>query len=619
MSNPIAEHAQVEKDQVTGAHDGYLPSPEEKATVDLVKKLYKKHKKHRQKFDGKWLDFYKMMRGKQWKEERPSYRHSAVINKIFQTIQSQVPMLSDSRPKLEFLPMDPEDRELGEILNMVCESDWESQNWLMILVEVLYDAHMYGTGLGQMSFDSKYAYGQGAACFESASPFYSFPDPECGNVNDKKSKSFIYAEPVDVDRLKAEHPDQAKFIKADLGQFIDAESLDPLAQSTYKSPVNSLATVEGSDSYEDTTKNKALKITAYIKDDTVISELKQSANDDGSIKTEEIKKLKYPKGRRVVISGNVLLEDSELEDDGKRIPFARLQNYAMPREFWGVSEVEQLEGPQVLYNKVFSFVLDVLTLMGNPIWIIDSNSGIDTDNVYNKPGMILEPLPNTRVERKEGVQLQPYVMQLLQVIGKEIQDISGATEVSRGIRPEGVTAAKAIEALQDTAQTRIRQKSRFLDAFLQEIGQLYKSIIFENYTAPRIFRLTNNQNAQNYFKFHVENQQMPTGENQKVAKVRAYVQAPDGSFKADLEAKEYQVRSDFDVRVSTGSSLPFAKQERTQMALNLYDRKLLDPETVLKTVDFPNWESIVEKLKAAEEQAAMAEAGQAPMPEGAPA
>jgi hypothetical protein len=105
-----------------GGEGDHSPSKSEQDAKKLVERLFSKAKKHRSKYDNKWLDYYKFFRGKQWGSNRPSYRHSEVINFVFQAIQSSVPILTDRQPKIEFLPQEPSDRDLAEIFNLLTGS-----------------------------------------------------------------------------------------------------------------------------------------------------------------------------------------------------------------------------------------------------------------------------------------------------------------------------------------------------------------------------------------------------------------------------------------------------------------------------------------------------------------
>jgi len=610
----LGEHEAPAKDVANEKGSVYTLSDEERKTVKLVNKLFSRAKKHRDKYDVKWMDFYRMFRGKQWKEERPAYRHAAVMNIVWRAIQSQVPIQTDSLPKFEFLPQNPEDREIAEILNQICESDWTKHNWLMQLTETIYDANIYGTGFGAWTWDEKYDYGMGGICHESWDPIHCFPDPDARDVNGKRTGFFIHAEPIAVEKLKSEYPEHAAFIKPDAIDLIEDGDKTDIHKDRYKSPVDNLSIVAGSPEQDDSANPRALKITCWYFDPSIeeveeeedheIEQINPTTGAPEKVMSKRsvfVKKKKYPNGRKIVVVNNIPVEDGPIEYDDGKIPAARLLNYVLPREFWGVGEVEQIEGPQTIYNKLYSYVLDVLTLMGNPIWVISKDSGIDTDNVFNRPGLILEPAnAQSIVRREEGVQLQPYVMQILDRVKSEIDDIAGSEDVSRGVKPEGVTAAKAIEALQDTAQTRLRQKARFLDAYLQESGQLYLSRVFQFVTVPRVYRLTNNENSQKYFKFHVEHAQDEMGNPVKIAKVRDYVEQPDGTM-AYGEERQYQIQGEFDVKVSTGSALPFAKTEKYTLGFQLFDRQAIDVEELLKVADWPNKEAVLERMRAKEE------------------
>src|SRR4051812_36560209 len=181
MSDILSEHQGVTKDAAENAPIGYEPTPDEKKAIKMANSCYKEAKSYKSRFDYRWLDWYRMFRGKQWKEQRPSYRHSEVINMIFQSIQSTVPLMTDSRPKIEYLPQDPTDRPFADIMNKVLESDWVTDSWLYKLTEELYDAHLYGTGMDSILEPKEPG---GRIQYQVADPFYCFPDPDSTDVNE---------------------------------------------------------------------------------------------------------------------------------------------------------------------------------------------------------------------------------------------------------------------------------------------------------------------------------------------------------------------------------------------------------------------------------------------------
>ncbi len=597
----------------------YNEPPEEREARRLGEYLYLQAKKHRAKYDEPWLRNYKFFRGKQWEERRPSYRHSEVINMTFKTIQSVIPIMTDSKPKISFLPQEPSDLELSEILNEVCEADWEKHGWLYRLTECLYESHIYGTGLLYVGYDPDADYGAGAIELCSADPFYQFPDPAAEDVNTKKTRYWVTAEPVEVETLKAEHPKKARYIRPDLDDLNDDEKTS-LEEIKYRAPNRDRVYLETEEKPSQGSRPMALKICVYIKSGEVVEEAKTRMGDGGAETTHYEQRLKYPNGRKIVIGGGVLLSDGPFDRDDGLIPYARLTNYILPREFWGISEIEQLKSPQVMFNKLISFVMDVLTLMGNPIWVVDNDSGIDTDNLTNRPGLVVEKNKGSEATRQEGAQLQPYVLQVIDRMKSWFDDVAGDTDVSRGVSSEGVTAMGAIQALQEASRTRVRQKSRNLDTCLQCGGRLWLNSAFQYYSAPKVYRITRNGAAQKYFKFHVENREDGQGSYQRVATVRPFIQDPaTGAFQESLEAKEYVMRGDFDVSVTTGSSLPFAKKETADLSLQLFDRGISDAEDVLEKLDYPGKEKLLLRLQQkAQAEAQAAAMGAPPEAAGAP-
>ncbi len=603
------------KDGETGST--YTPTDDEKRALKLAERVFERNKKHRAQYDQKWMDYYHMFRGKQWKEQRPSYRHSEVINLVFRTLQSLIPIQLDTRPKFEYLPQDPADSDLAQILNELAEADWIGGNWGESLTEVVWDSNLYGCGLSTMLV--KDSLGRPKIVFGSADPFYCFPDPEAKDVNkdgstfgySEQSPSFVYAEPMDIRKIKKKYPAVKDYIKADLQDLLKGSKTNT-SPMKFRSPIDNKVILEGGSTMDLVDKEKALLVTVFLSPEYCeedFEEIEQKGAKDPvtglEAPPEYIQKAKYPNGRKIVYCNGVLCDDVDNGYDDAEFPFDRYVNYTLPREFWGMSEIEQLEGPQKTFNKIVSFALDVLTLMGNPIWLIPTSCGIDEENMVNRPGLQVPYDGDQPPTRLEGVGLQPYVMQLIDKMAQWFDTIGGSQDITRGVQPSGVTAASAISTLQESAQTRIRQKARNLDYFLQGVGAKYVSRVFQFKTAPEVYRLTNNDGATKYFKMHVESYDHPDG----LPAHRVHYQpfTADGQIDPD-QGTIFETRGKFDCKVASGSSLPFAKDQLENKLLAFFDRGIIDNEEVLKRSDYPAYQQVLARMQ----QAAQAQAQAAP-------
>ena len=588
--------------EVEGGKD-YEPTEEETKTLRFVRKLFHQGKTVREPYVQCWKDFYQDFRGKQWRVKRPSYRHSEVINLIFTAIQNQVPLMTDARPKVEYIATEPQDVPLSNVMNDLFLSDWERNDWNYTLLECLYDSHIYGTALAGIDFDEKADFGLGGIQWRSLEPIYGYPEPGASDINtQRKCGWFLYAEPLNLDKIKAQWPEKGKFVKADLNDLW-ASSKTEFKNDKYEGTSYSRDSLDGGTNSTDAqNKDQALVKTLFCRPlDTVEEEVTRPKKDQAGNDTDENEtvyetKLKHPKGRKVVVAGNVVLEDGDLESDDKSIPVQKLVNYCDPRSFFGISDVEQQQSPQRIFNKIISFTLDCLTLTGNPIWIVDTESGVDTDNLFNIPGGVVEKEPGSEVRRESGTQLQPYVIQMIDRTKAWFDDVSGSQEVTRGSNPSGVTAARAIEALQETGRTRIRQKTRNMDNFLREFGRQYVQWALQNYTVPRVRRVTGRDGMEKYFKFSTERVQV--GEETKtVVQSVEMLKQENGQFAEDPRTKLDQVlMGEFDVRVSTVSGLPFAKAEAEQKLFRLREMEVIDDEELLKGIDFPNTDAVLQRM-----------------------
>ena len=588
-------------------------SEKDQKTVKKVHKLLCKSKVKKAQYDYNWMKFYKFFRGVQWEVNRPAYRHSEVINMIFPVIQSMVAIMMDVRPKVEFNPTDPSDRAFADVMNKLFRADWERNKWLNTTTEVIYDGHFYGAGFSSLTWNQDANYGEGVLVYKSVDPFYVFPEPMAPQINgdeEEAAEVFQIAEPLDTGKLKRKYPKKKDQIASDMQDLGRAGDRTNLGDIRFRSPVNprteSLESHSFDGSLEDA-EGKSLVITTYLKSKELMEE--PFTDEDGKKKFRQ--KLKEPNGKKIVIAGGSVVEDNdELPYDDLKFPFSKYTNYILPREFWGVSEVEPLQSPQQIFNKLVSFTLDVLTITGNPVWILSSDSGIDPDTIYNRPGLIIEKEPGSEVGRQEGAQLQPFVIQMIDRMEKWFNDVSGQPDVSRGIAPASVTANSAIENLQDAGQTRTRQKMRNMDNYLTDVGQQYSSRVMQFYTQRRVFSITNDDESTSWFRFNIEDDVDEGGKPIKVGVFANFEEDENTGELVEGEPNRFQIKADLDVRASTGTGLPFAKAEKEQRLLQLFDRQIIDGEEVLSGVDYPNADKVLTRVAEKKQAAAEAEAAQ---------
>lgn len=584
-------------------------SPEDRQCVAKVLKEFEKLKKHRSKYDYNWLHYYKMWRGDQWDGiKMPKHRQRECINMIWQTVQANMPLQTDARPRIQFIAEEPSDIEFANVLNEVMEADWERGNWLVPLSEIILDGYIYGTGYGSLVYDAEADFGMGSAQFESEDPFYLYPDNEAREINDNRSKIFIKAEPVDTDSLKREYPEFEDKIKSDIDSDIQSSktSLNDYTARTSNSD-RDMPDVSFLTGKQKTTPRTML-ITAWMKPDETEEVESEEADENGEISTKIIIKKMYPFGRVIKIANGLKLFEGTLTESG-RFPFMKYVNYMLPREFFGVSEVEQLESPQRVFNKILNAAIEIMNLMGNPIWVISTDSGIDPNKLINRTGLVVEKEPGSEVRREHGVELNSTIFPLLDRLESWFDKIGGNQEVSRGQAPASVTASSAIEQLMDAARTRIKQKQRNLDAMVRDMGRQYVDIVLENYTQSRVFRVTNDQSGTKYFKFRVD-KVLVDGKTQLVGKIRNFIQNDGESIAMSDEEQEFFISGRFDVKVNTGTSLPFAVADKENKSFSLFDRGIIDEEEVLNNIEYPNKEKVIQKLmerKAAMQQQKAAE------------
>ncbi len=585
---------------------GPVRDPDEQREADMVLKLYEKGKEARKKYDKDWKKYNDFYEGKQWDDKRPSYKAIPVANVIRQSVQTILPILTDAQPGFNVDPKEPGDYDFADFFAKLVPTWWARQGMNLKLLDPLMDSMIYGIGCFKVVWDEDAEEGAGDVVVAGVDPnLLYWPD---GAKSFEDGCPWIIQEIwKPVGEVKRKFPDKAQLITATGKRPSDETTPSNSSDAELSSPIDKKATFEVKDRYGSGGDGDMVCVLEAWMDDFSIEEY---MDEEGNKK----EKLKYPKGKviKVLRDQKILLESiANPRSDGKK-PYVRFIDTVKPRSVVGDGEVGPQCEIQKLINKTLATIVDYMNMVGNPVWVIDTNSGVQPSDITNQIGLIVTKNPNTEVRREQPPNIPPYIIEFYNMMMSMAEMVSGNHDVTQGRKPTGVTAAEAISDLQEAAQTRIRLKERNLQVALTTLGYLITATMMQYYREPRVVKITGKQGWPEFFEFYIKDDE--NGQMRYVKRnynfneqERRYI--PDQNWQEGQPSKGL-----FDIEIVSGTSLPFMKEKRSQLAMKLFSSGVIDDEELLEVLDWPRKDQVLKRMR--EKQAAAA--GQPPKaPEGA--
>lgn len=619
----ISEFEQVRSSQ-------YIPSEQPQESQDIVKKvneLLSRAKRYRKKFDQDWHYNYEfVISGKQWPVERPRWRFNEAVNMLWASIMTEIAIQTDARPKVEFQAQEFGDEAFVDVLKDLNDRNWERYNWSQIVADGLFDCKIYHVAHGIVEWNPDADSGLGDIDFRMLDPYYCWWDPRAQDVNSgRRARYFIYAEPAPTADLQKKYPDKKDLIKPDITNLTTKTDQGASTGRIYTnfdpySPTRlPQASSQSGEQYGG--EPQTMFIRCWMRDESLEELTVEGSELDvttGQPKPEYALKKVYPTGRYIEMANNVLLRDDVpgVEVQGEWVPYqfdkfpiARLVNYSYAREYAGENEVTHSRGPQKIVNYVWSYILDSFRMAANPKIVVSTDSNIDTEKLTNEPGIIIETANMAGYRQEPGQAIAAGSFDLLSTATSFLDKIQGLQDVSKGADQGGATSGVMLEGYIEAAQTRPRMKNRNLDFFLQEVGQLMAELYLQFYRQPRVMRITNKDGFPEMVEFYMPDEEIVDVNGQKktvkVAKIRR-MSTIDGQI-VETQNASIEVKGCPDVRIVSGSALPFAKAQKASTALQYFSAGAIDSEELLKAVDWPNYEEVLRRKAQSDAAAAQAQ------------
>lgn len=578
----------------------------DETTYQMVLRLLKQGKQHRQLWDKDWNYNYNFVFGNtQWGPNRSKARFSESVNMTWGGIMQETGIETDTEPQTDYVAEEPTDVAFSDILKEINARNWEKYNWNQKFAEAKMEAKVIHVIHTEVKWNTNLEGGLGDNEHVNLNPFYFYWDPQATDIED--ARWAIYAIPTPTSQLQAMYPTNPETGEdSEITSDIESLANDGEYYGGISSPSQDLGLLSQSSTGLEKQASGGEPLTKWlriwIRDDAVEEMEEKTKDESGNEVSQFVLKKKYPNGRYIEIINKKIYRDGgpgvEINGSwveykmGCYLPLSRLVNYAYPRRYAGGEEVTQLKGPQKLFNYVWSYCIDNFKATSNPKIIVAHSAGDIADELTNEANtqVIEVPDPNSvRFEYPPG--MTPGISNLVDLAKSMLDTVRGTGEITGGKIPANVSSGVFLETSIEIEQTRSRLKARNAKSYLKKIGTLDLILYLQFYTQPRVFRITNKEGFPEHVQFYI--QDTDQGRVANVARP-----GPTGA----MVAQQVPVKGMPDVRIEVGSAMPFAKAIKNDAAKSLYQLGAIDREALFDMIDLPNKDAVLKRMQEADAQ-----------------
>jgi hypothetical protein len=331
-----------------------------------------------------------------------------------------------------------------------------------------------------------------------------------------------------VEKLKDKHPDKAKLIKAeDEVKMFDIENLED----------------------------------RYLEDQCLVYKFYHK-------KTEEV-----PHGMYIEFTKNCILVKEENKFSHEGLNFVRLTDQDVPNVLNGVSSYETILPLQKMYDNISTLIAKNIYLTAHAKWVMPKGAckleQLGNDNTIVQyqgpvPPQLIQAAPNPG-----------EVYTFREQIKQDMQTVYGSQGISRGEIPKGITAASALQFLNELENERNSTDISKHSFLVLDIAKMSISVAADNYSIDdgRMLRIVGENNKHLIKHFDVAN-----------------------------------LHKSYDIRFDNSTGLPETKSAKIQRIMDTMQRNpnLFSPERWEELLDLGSTERMI-KLSTEAIQAADAE------------
>lgn len=251
----------------------------------------------------------------------------------------------------------------------------------------------------------------------------------------------------------------------------------------------------------------------------------------------------------------------------QQYPFCKLDNISTSR-FYSDSVINDLIPVQREYNRTRGQIIENKNRMSH-LQILAAEGSVDASKITTEPGQVIYYKLGYPAPTPMPVQAIPaYVIQEVQSQLLDFDDISGQHDVSKGQTPPGVTAATAINFLQEQDETMLASSFQSIESFYEKLAYQTLCYVKQYWDTPRMVKVSGQDKQFDVIAFQ-------------------------GS----------DLRSNTDIRIEAGSALPTSKSAKQALLMDLMSQQFISPEQGLELMEMGGTAELYEQLQVDTAQA----------------
>ncbi len=555
--------------------------------------------------------------GDQFQSARPSELSNCPDNRLKNILNQTVAALTDIHPLFGFKTYNAAFKDQENTLMHLSQSWWVNTFADLKLADVIKFAAGLGTGYCEVAWDASASGGAGDIVLRPLDPRDVLPIRPQLNSSVQDWGGVVIRTSKSPEELRTRFPEKAHQITADNTPSLVARTWSRARRlmSRVVSPMSPVDGLNASNARNMPRRTETTEVyTLYIKDNRLSIDAQPRIMGDpattwsytvypagwtqvpdgydtaGQPKykkaTIEDSKL-YPRGRMIIATKKSILYDGPNPYWHGMFPVAKLCLDPWPWTLLGLGLVHDIMPIQDALNETLNGILDHVRKLLRPAIVADKKSVASSvwDRLDSRlPGVKLK----TNQAAGKGVEfvspepLPQYTFEVLQFLTGEMDYHAGVANLNALTQLQQVPGEDTIEKMQEALQPTLRLKSRLLEYFLREIGEMVKCNFFQFYNLPRRVSMLGDAGIVfNDFDFD-PGTMIPA------------LSASDPGYEPGLDkrlsrsARAQWFHKNFTFQIAPNSMLAISQMSRKMQYMMLRKEMLVDRWTLYDVLEIPN-------------------------------